>query len=97
MDRPRSPIEKLIDQADMRCTVCNAKMGECDCWEPVIYFEGQPPYHRPGLPGLTLCMDYPWTDFAPLGGKIKRIHAPLEPKEYLCPNCFSEDDEEGLE
>lgn len=28
----RSPIDILIDRADLRCTVCNAKAGTCDCW-----------------------------------------------------------------
>ena len=30
--RGLSPIERMIDMADMRCTVCNAKAGTCDCW-----------------------------------------------------------------
>jgi len=31
MNKPQTPIEKLID-THMRCLKCNAKMGECDCW-----------------------------------------------------------------
>ena len=27
-----SPIEKLIDRSGMCCTICNARMGQCDCW-----------------------------------------------------------------
>jgi hypothetical protein len=27
-----SIVDALFAQADMRCTKCNAKMGECDCW-----------------------------------------------------------------
>ena len=30
--RGLSPIERMIDMTDMRCTVCNAKAGTCDCW-----------------------------------------------------------------
>ena len=25
------PLDALVDSV-MRCTVCGAKMGECDCW-----------------------------------------------------------------
>lgn len=28
----RSPIDLLIDGAGLRCTICDAKMGQCDCW-----------------------------------------------------------------
>lgn len=28
-----SPIERLIDASGMRCTICKAAMGTCDCWE----------------------------------------------------------------
>ena len=27
-----SPMEILFRNADMRCTVCQAKAGTCDCW-----------------------------------------------------------------
>lgn len=27
-----SPIEKLVDSAQMRCTVCRGPAGVCDCW-----------------------------------------------------------------
>ena len=30
----RSPIKKMIDESGLRCTVCNAPKGECDCWTP---------------------------------------------------------------
>lgn len=30
----RSPIDVMIDNADLRCTVCNAPRGGCDCWTP---------------------------------------------------------------
>lgn len=29
----RSPIERLIDAACMKCAKCGARMGTCDCWE----------------------------------------------------------------
>lgn len=32
-DRPKSPVERMIDHA-MRCTLCDAKAGACDCWTP---------------------------------------------------------------
>lgn len=28
----RAPIDILIDSG-MRCTLCNAPMGQCDCWQ----------------------------------------------------------------
>jgi hypothetical protein len=28
----RKPIERLIDAAGLRCTVCGAPMGRCACW-----------------------------------------------------------------
>jgi hypothetical protein len=28
----KTPIEIMIDRADMKCTKCGAKMGMCDCW-----------------------------------------------------------------
>jgi len=27
-----SPIDQLIATITFRCTLCNAKMGGCDCW-----------------------------------------------------------------
>ena len=30
--RGLTPIERMIDMADLRCTKCNAKAGACDCW-----------------------------------------------------------------
>lgn len=30
--KPRISIEILIDQADLRCTLCNAPRGRCNCW-----------------------------------------------------------------
>lgn len=27
-----SPIDRMIDAAELRCTVCNAPRGKCDCW-----------------------------------------------------------------
>jgi len=26
------PIDALLDRSKMRCTLCNALMGQCDCW-----------------------------------------------------------------
>jgi len=28
----KAPIDTMIDRADMRCTICDARMGQCDCW-----------------------------------------------------------------
>lgn len=28
----KTPIEILFDKSDLRCTICNAKQGMCDCW-----------------------------------------------------------------
>lgn len=28
-----SPIDRLIDSADLRCSICGAPRGKCDCWE----------------------------------------------------------------
>lgn len=28
----RAPIDRLFDTAVMKCTVCKALMGTCDCW-----------------------------------------------------------------
>ena len=28
----RSPIDILISRIEMRCTICQAKMGTCGCW-----------------------------------------------------------------
>jgi hypothetical protein len=27
-----TPIVRMIDTADLRCTLCNAKAGTCNCW-----------------------------------------------------------------
>jgi hypothetical protein len=27
-----TPIERLIDNAGLHCTICNAPYGTCDCW-----------------------------------------------------------------
>lgn len=32
MSDDRSPIARMIDAADLRCTVCGARRGGCDCW-----------------------------------------------------------------
>lgn len=29
---PRLTMDALFSQADLRCAVCGAKDGECDCW-----------------------------------------------------------------
>ena len=29
----RTPIERLIDAAPMRCTLCQQPAGTCQCWE----------------------------------------------------------------
>jgi hypothetical protein len=29
---PRTPEEIIFGNADLRCTICNAKIGACDCW-----------------------------------------------------------------
>jgi len=26
-------IKRLFEKADLRCTVCDAPMGACDCWQ----------------------------------------------------------------
>ncbi len=31
---PRTAIDALFDQADMRCTRCGQRSGTCSCWEP---------------------------------------------------------------
>lgn len=31
----RKPIDILLDRVDFRCVRCDAKMGTCNCFEPV--------------------------------------------------------------
>lgn len=31
MDK-RKPIDRMIDGANLKCTVCEAPAGTCDCW-----------------------------------------------------------------
>ena len=33
MSDRRTPIERLIDSSNMKCSVCNAPWGACSCWE----------------------------------------------------------------
>ena len=32
MNKPLSPIERMIDNSNLKCTICKAKIGNCDCW-----------------------------------------------------------------
>lgn len=32
MSGKRSPIARLVDAGDLRCTICNKPRGTCGCW-----------------------------------------------------------------
>ena len=29
----KTPMDILLDQVDLKCTICGGLAGECDCWE----------------------------------------------------------------
>jgi hypothetical protein len=30
----KTPMDILFEKADMKCSICGAKAGTCDCWHP---------------------------------------------------------------
>ena len=53
--KARTPIERLIDATPMRCTLCKAPAGTCQCWEDCSCGWSVPRYTACRNPDTTDC------------------------------------------